>query len=311
MVLRNKFFRFLLFALLFVSLSRVSHSSDENCHNVFSTVKDEVYHRVFNDKPLFIKDYQGQEGYLRFIEGLQKALNMNYVFKLVFEILNEKEKKDLDWQQFQGTTQEFKELRDKVLDEDGNVKLKYVGMEGYAVFADTYFTGDMQKTYKNISAVLDKGQMKQTGWQQFHGTTKEFKELRGKILDEDGNVKFKYVGMEGYAVFADTYFTGDMHKTYLNISAVLDKGQMNQTGWQSFHGVTKEFKGLRDKILDEDGDVKLKYVGMDGYAVFSDTYFNGEMQKTYQNISAVLDKSQMKQTGLAGFFTGQQKSLKS
>ena len=106
------------------------------------------------------------------------------------------------------------------MDNQGNIKSEYIGMDGYASFTDTHFKGDMLRTYKNISAVLDKELMRKLGWQQFQGTTKEYKKLRELILDNQGNIKSEYIGMDGYASFANTHFKGDMQKTYSNISAV-------------------------------------------------------------------------------------------
>ena len=38
------------------------------------------------------------------------------------------------------------------------------------------------------------------GWQEFHGSELEFHESRGKILDESGKPREKYIGQEGYAL---------------------------------------------------------------------------------------------------------------
>ena len=39
-------------------------------------------------------------------------------------------------------------------------------------------TSSMMKAFKNVSSVLSTEVFKRLGWQQFHGTTKEFKDLR-------------------------------------------------------------------------------------------------------------------------------------
>ena len=40
----------------------------------------------------------------------------------------------------------------------------------------------------------------------FIGSELEFHESRGKILDESGNLREKYLGQEGYALFAKDHY---------------------------------------------------------------------------------------------------------
>ena len=259
---------------------------------MFSTTRAEIQHKIISDKALFMRKHKGQIGYLHFTEELKNKVNMSYVFTVVSQILSSKEKKDLEWQRFQGTTEEFRRLRALILDQDGNIKIQYLGMPGYAHFADKYHEGDMFKTYNNISASLDKKQKIQLKWQRFQGTTEEFRRLRTLILDQEGNIKTQYLGMPGYAHLADKYYKGDMVKTYNNISASLDKQQKIQLKWQRFQGTTEEFRRLRALILDQEGNIKTQYLGMLGYAHFADKYYKGDMVKTHNNISASLDKKQ-------------------
>ena len=203
-------------------------------------------------------------------------------------ILEKSKMAQLRWQAFQGQVSEFNELKEKILNEDDSVKEEYTGMEGYASFSDSYFSGDMLKAYMNVSAVLEKSKMTQMDWQCFQGEVSEFNKLREKILNEDGSVKEEYIGMKGYASFSDSYFLGNMLKAYMNVSAVLEKSKMAQLGWQSFQGEVSEFNKLREKILNEDGSIKEKYTRMEGYASFADIHFSGNMLKAYNNVSAVL-----------------------
>ena len=299
MIIRKKIF--LLLSWLFVSLFPVFSLADGDCRAVFISVKDEIYHKVLNDKPLFIKSYKGQEGYLRFIEELSETSSMLYVFVSVHKLLNEKEKKELGWQAYRGRVSEYKELRFKILDEGGQVRQEYIGMEGYALFAEREFSGDMQKTYINVSSVLGKKEMNELGWQSYQGRVSEYKELRFKILDEGGQVRQEYIGMEGYALFAEREFFGDMKKTYENVSSVLGKKEMNELGWQKYQGRVSEYKELRFKILDEGGQVRQEYIGMEGYALFAEREFFGDMQKTYKNVSSVLGKKEMNELGWQGY----------
>ena len=276
---------------LFIGCSYLS-SAEDKCQVLFHSARAEIQYKVNLNKREFIKNYKGQKGYLRFTEELKKSKSMRYVFTEVYQILTPKEKKELEWQFFQGIPKEFRELSNKILDPKGNIKTEFLGKDGYALFADKYYEGNMLKAYTNLSAVLDKKIKRELEWQQFNGTTIEFRNLRSKILDSKGNIKTEFLGMEGYAQFADAFYNGDMKKAYLNLSAVLDKKAKQELYWKGFRGTTTEFKSLRDKILDSEGNIKTKFLGMEGYAQFADAFYNGDMSKTYRNLSAILDKIQ-------------------
>ena len=291
-----------------MSLSSVSQAQEAltksergACRLSFTTAKEEISQKVIKNKPLFIKSYKGQDGYLRFVEELSNSDGMNYVFNSVSKILNKNQMKELGWQQYQGSLSEYRKLRAKILDRDGVVRPEYRGMEGYALFAEREFSGEMLKTYKNVSAILDTKEMKELDWQQYQGRVSEYRKLRVKILDQNGRLRPEYIGMEGYALFAEREFSGEMLKTYRNVSAILDKKQMKELGWQQYHGSLSEYRKLRAKILDRDGVVRPEYRGMEGYALFAEREFSGEMLKTYKNVSAILDTKQMKELGWQGY----------
>ncbi len=284
----------------------------------FKDLKDLILDEIGELK----KEYIGQEeeGYPRFANtyyGGEKKENgeMQKAFINVSSVLSTDMFKRLGWQQFHGTTKEFKELKTQILDEHGELRKEYIGQEeGYPRFADTYYggekkeNGDMQKAFQNVSSVLSKDMFKRLGWQQFHGTTKEFKELKTQILDEHGELRKEYIGQEeGYPRFANTYYggekkeNGEMDKAFLNVSSMLSKDMFKRLGWQQFKGTTKEFKELKTQILDEHGELRKEYIGQEkGYPKFTDTYYggekkeNGEMQKAFINVSSVLSTDMFK-----------------
>ena len=298
-----------MFLILFISISvsNLSYSEDKKCLSVFITAREEIAKKVpsvsnsDSDKESFRNNYGGQEGYVRFVSALKGTESMDYVFQEVSMRLEKSERDQMGWQQFQGKVSEFKELSKQILNEDGSVKEEYTGKEGYARFSAKYLSGNMKKTYMNVSAVLGKSEMDQLDWQKFQGKVSEFKKLREKILNEDGSVKEEYTKMEGYARFSAKHFSGNMLKAYQNVSAVLRKSEMDKLEWQEFQGKVSEFKELREKILNEDGSVKEEYTEMKGYARFSAKHFPGNMLKAYQNVSAVLEKSEMDQLDWQGF----------
>ena len=255
---------------------------------------NELKEKILTENGSIREEYKGSDGYVNFAKkyfeaDMQKAyLNVSAVLGRGSRLM-----KQLDWQQYLGSMSDFNKLREKVLNEDGSIKAEYKGMKGYASFAEKYFEADMQKAYKNVSAVLGGGSrlMKQLAWQKYQGQVSDFNKLREKVLNEDGSIREEYKGSDGYALFAEKYFEGDMLKAYINVSAVLGGGGsrlMKQLDWQQYHGQVSDFNKLREKILKEDGSIREEYKGSDGYALFAEKYFEGNMQKAYKNVSAVL-----------------------
>jgi len=178
------------------------------------------------------------------------------------------------WQQFQGNTTEFNNL--KGLLEDNSVAS---GIEGYVRAADQLYAGDMAKTFVNISAVANMCHLTMPdSWQAFSGNTTEFNKLKGLL--EDNSVAS---GIEGYVRAADDLYEGNMARTFVNISAVANMCHlMMPDSWQQFQGNTTEFNNL--KGLLEDNSVAS---GIEGYVRAADDLYEGNMARTFVNISAV------------------------
>ena len=101
----------------------------------------------------------------------------------------------------------------------------------------------MLKAFKNVSSVLSESEFKELGWQGFQGSELEFHESRRKILDESGKPKEKYIGQEGYALFAKDHYKGAMKKAFMNVSSVLGgHANMKSLGldWKQFNGKSSE-----------------------------------------------------------------------
>ena len=233
----------LLLTVLYVSIPHLSWAT-KPCRSSFNEIGKKL-------SEVDISQYKGQEGYVRFVEELKGTHRMDYVFNKVSEFLYFFEKmEELQWQSFQGTSEDFRYFK-KLLSLE--VIRKYKGLSGYISFSEEYFEGDMKKTYLNASAVLGRDSilMKQLGWQLYLGSVLEVKELRDKILNEDGSIKEKYKGMSGYVEIAKEYFEGNMKKAYKNVSAILggeDSILMKQLGWKQHEGSVSDFKELRDRI---------------------------------------------------------------
>ena len=89
----------------------------------------------------------------------------------------------------------------KILDESGKLREKYIGQEGYALFAKNHYGGSMQKAFMNVSSVLSESEFKELGWQGFNGSEIEFHELRRKILDESGKLREQFTRSRGLPSF--------------------------------------------------------------------------------------------------------------
>ena len=179
---------------------------------------------------------------------------------------------------------------------------RYRGQKGYLLFMEekTPNINSMDHVFNQVSKAL-REDFKSLGWQEFHGSVKEFHEIRKLLLDERGRIKEEYQGREGYARFAEEHYAGDMLKAFQNASSVLSKVVLKRSDWQAFKGSVEEFKSLSGLILDEEGRIKEEYQGMKGYARFAKEHYDGDMLKAFQNVSSVLSKAVFKKTGWQEF----------
>ena len=260
----------------------------------------ELRGKILDESGKLREKYIGQEGYPLFAKDHYDR-DMKKAFMNVSSVLSESEFNELGWQGFHGSELEFHESKGKILDESGKLREKYMGQEGYALFAKDHYDRAMQKAFMNVSSVLSESEFKRLGWQEFIGSELEFHESRGKILDESGEPKEKYMGQEGYALFAKDHYDRAMQKAFLNISSVLSESEFKELGWQEFHGSELEFHELRGKILDESGKLREKYIGQEGYALFAKDHYKGAMLKAFKNVSSVLSESEFKELGWQEF----------
>ena len=138
-----------------------------------------------------------------------------------------------------------------------------------------------------MSAVLSKTEFKKLGWQTYQGSVEEFRAERTKILDEKGEPKEKYIGPEGYALYAEDYYNEDMNKAFINVSAVLG-GAANMRelglGWKVFKGSADEYHKLV-QMFEETNITELR--GKAGQEKVAKEIFKGDVKKTYANVSAL------------------------
>ena len=180
-------YRYLKVFSLFLFVCFIQTAQSEECHELFKTLNTDEIQNIFSD-PANYNKYRGQEGYLLFVQKTPNSDSMIYIFKMVSRALGENFNK-LGWQEFHGSAGEFRELRGKILNKSGNPKKEYLRQKSYALFAEDHYTGGMEKAFKNVSSVLSKSEFNKLGWQEFHGSASEFRELMGKILGKRGAKK--------------------------------------------------------------------------------------------------------------------------
>ena len=151
----------------------------------------ELIGKILNVDGSLKEEYFRQPGYFKFSEdhyggAMQKA------FQNVSSVLDDEVFVKLGWQAFHGSVKEFQDLIGKILNADGSLKEEYFGQPGYFKFAKDHYGGAMQKAFQNVSSVLDDEVFSRLGWQKFQGSTSEFQELIGKILNADGSLKIEY-----------------------------------------------------------------------------------------------------------------------
>ena len=96
---------------------------------------------LFSDSANY-REYQGQVGYLLFVGRVPRTNNMETVFERVSKALGENFE-SLNWKKFYGNTSQFESLKPKVLDEEGQLREEYVGMDGYIRFSEEHYKGSM------------------------------------------------------------------------------------------------------------------------------------------------------------------------
>ena len=277
------------FLSLFVFIPKASAnliSSNKSCHEQFHEITVPEIQKIFSNKENYIK-YGGQEGYLLFAIKSPNINSMNDLFILAARALGLNFNK-LDWKKYPGLLEDFLKEKEQILDENGNLREEYKTKEGYAVYTEKYHGKDMSKAFKHVSAVLNTELFEQLGWQRYYSSSEEFRAKRTQILNENGNIKEKYITMEGLVKYATKYHGKDMLKAFINVSAILDKSVFQQLDWRTYSGSVQEFRKEQRNILDKAGNPKGKYKTRDGYILYSQQYHKGSLSKTFANISAIL-----------------------
>lgn len=244
--------------------------------------------------------YTGKEGLFAYAERWYEG-NLTRASLNVSAVLTPAEKEALEWGRvYYGTAEEYQEERTRLFDGLGNAK--FIGPQGYMDYAELFYDYDMLMTYRNVHAVLTDSEKQLLNWgNQFHGTVQRYLEERNKLFDASG--KPRHVGTEGYIEFSEINYKGAMHTAYVNASAVLTPQEKQSLAWgNDFHGSTKQFREERQLLFGADRTPQ--FIGPEGYVEYADLKYEGNMHKTFTNVSAVLTPAEKLQMQWGSVFTG-------
>lgn len=234
------------------------------------------------------KNYHGKEGYLRFCTFYFFG-RLDTCFQRVSKALTKSVFSQLEWSgMYRGTVNDFYRELDLLSEE------KYHGRAGYLAYAADHHNGNLFRAFTNASAVLSKQDFSKLSWgKAYYGTVDqhltEFKELTS------GN----YTNLIGYMTYADRFHSGNMLKAFTNATSILTREQLNRLNWgRRYQGTTSDYTKERNQVFEDD------YQGVDGYIKYADRFHNGDMTKTFANVSAVLTKEEFKKLQWGNKFLG-------
>lgn len=149
-----KMFKGIIFAFLLQPGLSFSGSSD--CSLPFSKVPTT---KITLPDNINYNNYKGQEGFIDFSNEYFDG-NMQKAFKAVSKAVIMR----LGWRTFWGTTKDFLDYRNTILDAEGNIHKGFYGKEGFARLIEQHFQGARYKARLNTRSVLGREKYEGLGW---------------------------------------------------------------------------------------------------------------------------------------------------
>ena len=113
--------RFIKNIFILIALAIVfSAETLDRCSFPFSNHREFI--KIFFSDPKNIIKYEGQSGYIKFVEEHLRSLHMDTVHIYTSKVLSKKDMDALNWKKYYGSTKDFKEERSRILDKTGNIK---------------------------------------------------------------------------------------------------------------------------------------------------------------------------------------------
>jgi len=268
--------------------------------------------RLFDEKGNLRAQYRGRTGYIDYADNHHRG-SMRQAYKSVAVTLTEKEFEALSWgKSFPGYVRQFKEVKERLLDKNGNVSPKYKGLVGYATYANEHQQGGMATAYTLVTGALSQTQLQELGWTApVFITSNQFLQLRKRIIDEKGQVNPTYKSKTGHALYAKRYTSEKMSTAYEKITAMLSIEELSALGWEKpFPKTVKELYQSRKVLLDDKGLLHSRYHHIKGYQLYAVKHFRGDMKAAYDTARSALSTEELEQLHWKTRFWGNVKEYK-
>ncbi len=278
---------FLIMATLAVQVMALENA--DSCKRFFfkSTNIYDIDFNHFFENPKNLTEYKDQDGYVKLANSYFSG-NMYAAYIHLQRNIKKSKFKQLNWQRFEGSVQTWNKIPEWLY-ENNEIIAKYENLQGYILFSKQYFDGDMELTFRNVSAKFGLPVIKDLRWKKFQGDVSEVDVIKNIFSTTQKINEFK--DQRGYVLYATMHFNKDMEKAFKNTSVALDPQIFLNLGWKKFHGRVSQFNALRKIILNE-GVVRNIYVDLTGYIYCADKMFHGDLDKTFKNISSVLGRKE-------------------
>lgn len=230
------------------------------------------------------KEFQGTEGYVH-VSDLYYDGKMGETHSKVKRALSDSEFAKLSWPtRYEGTVQE----RIREVEHLSSSASEFTGRSGYFRYADLFYKGDMTKALRNVRSVLTKEQFRHLEWPSvYSGSTLEFARDRQNLT---GNGREAYLGSDGYMLYAKEFYAGDLMKTKSNISSALTARELSELSWgKAYRGDTIEFHIDKTRLTEQGAT---DYAGRAGYVRYANEFYDGDMDRAFVQMSAVLSESE-------------------
>ena len=259
----------------------------------------QMKNRLFDPNDKMKPSYRG-------IEGQKKAARIHFrssmiqAFLFALKVIDSSRLNSLGWKPFRGTAEDFENLPSLLFDKKG--RFKYMGLSGMFQLADILYQGDAQKTYTNVSAVVEKPQFEKLGWKLFLGKHQDYKDIRQNLVQPDGSIFPQYIGLAGQSLYAKTYTNHALFKAYSQVQLVLEPEIFSQLGWKSIAIRSADLENLYQNVFDQEGNLTPEYLTESGYMDIADEFFQGLMRKAYEVIETLMDRKKFLKLGWKKFY---------
>ncbi len=166
----------------------------------------------------------GPEGLLSVGEKYFKG-NLQITFSKIQSILNYQERKQIEWNYFNGNNIEFRKLRHKLLNNKNQLRYPFASPNGFLHILKFFPKQSMDQIFIKVLSVLGADNFRKLHFPMFIGFSTDFYQIQKDFLSPNGEVKEIYIGNEGwerankhYAYQLESFFFPYKNKNYTDIS---------------------------------------------------------------------------------------------